>query len=214
MTFSEILNIVTTIGVSQLILDLLSNYFVYKGRHYQHALSQLERSKAKLDRTTFDVERSKNNKHNPKKLERAKAEYQQACADVARRHMVPNMCSSLFFFLLLKILGTEYKGRVIGVVPFVPYSFLARIVGRGLDWRDVSVDDLKAAGTTLDPKQALSFMFVYVLSGLAIKSYVNKAVGTKPPAGADGGIATIVDSPMGQSIAKAWGFDPNDLKLE
>jgi uncharacterized membrane protein (DUF106 family) len=213
MTCSEIINIVSTIGISQLVIDLLSNYLVYKGEHYQRALRQMERSKSKLDRAEYDMQRSQN-KNNPKKLERAKAEYSQSCADVARRHMVPSLMSSLFFFLLLRILGTEYKGKVIGVLPFVPYRFVSRITARGLDWQDVSVENLQAAGTTMDPKQALSFMLVYVLAGFAVKSYVTKLVGTKPPPGADGGIATIVDSPMGQSVAKAWGFDPNDLKME
>ncbi|KAG7341384.1 integral membrane protein DUF106 [Nitzschia inconspicua] len=213
MTCSEILNIVTTVAISQLIIDLLSNYFVFKGRHYTEAVRQMERAKAKVDRAEYDMQRS-NSKNNPKKLELAKEEYSLYCADVARRHMMPNMIGSLFFLLLLKILGTEYKGKVIGVLPFVPYTFVSRITARGLDWKDVSVEDLKAAGTTMDPKQALSFMLVYILAGWVAKSYVKRAVGTNPPPGADGGLQTIANSPMGQAMAKRLGFDPDEMKLD
>ena len=66
----------------------------------------------------------------------------------------------------------------------------------------------------MHPKQAFSFMFVYLLSGLAIKFYVNKAVGTPPPPGADKGISTIMDSPIGQNVMKSLGIDPDDLKME
>lgn len=213
MTCSEISNIIVTVGVSQLILDLLSNYLVYKGKAYRYAVQEMERSKSKLERAEYDMKRS-NNKNNPKKLERAKAEHSQACADVARRHMMPSVASSVFFVLLLRILGTEYQGKVVGVLPFVPYNFATWITARGLDWREIVAEDLKAAGTTMDPKQAVSFMFVYVLAGFTAKFYVNKLVAIKPPAGADGGIQTIVDSPMGQALAKAWGIDPNDMKMD
>jgi hypothetical protein len=52
------------------------------------------------------------------------------------------------------------------------------------------------------------------LAGLTVKYYVNKAVGTKPPKGADGGVQTIVDSPMGQAMARSLGIDPKDLKMD
>ena len=210
MTGSEISNIIVTIGVSQLILDLLSNYFVYNGDRYQRALRNLESTKSKLTRAEFDVQ-SKGNKH-LKRMEKCKADYSMAAADVARRHMVPNLFSSMFFFFLLKILGTEHKGKVMGVLPFVPYTILTRITSRGLDWKDVSPDDL--VGTKMDPKQAFSFLFVYILAGLTVKYYVNKAVGIKPPKGADGGVQTIVDSPMGQAMARSLGLDPKDLKMD
>jgi hypothetical protein len=213
MTCSEISNIIVTIGLSQLILDLLSNYFVYQGDAYIRAIREMERCKSRVDRAEFDTKRS-NNKNNAKKLERAKAEHSQACADVARRHMMPSIASSLFFFLLLRILGTEYKGKVIGILPFVPYHFVTRITARGLDWRDIAIEELKAAGTSMDPKRAFSFMFVYILAGFTVKFYVSKLVGKKPPAGADGGIQTILDSPMGRSFAKSIGIHPDDLKMD
>jgi hypothetical protein len=69
-------------------------------------------------------------------------------------------------------------------------------------------------GTKMHPKQAFSFFIVYLLAGFTVKYYINKAVGTKPPKGADQGYQTIVDSPMGQAMARSLGIDPNDLKVD
>lgn len=207
MTGSEILNIVVTVGVSQLAIDLLANYLVFKGGDYQRALRNLERSKSKLDRAEVDLKRSP--KHQ-KKVDRAKAEHSAACAEVARRHMPPSLFSSVFFFLLLKILGTEHRGKVMGVLPFVPFDLVTRITARGLDWGEVPLEAL--GGTKLVPKQAFSFMCIYALAGLSVKYYINKLVATKPPRGADKGIMTLVDSPLGHNIARSFGLDPEDLK--
>ena len=100
-----------------------------------------------------------------------------------------------------------------GVLPFVPYNFVSRVTARGLDWRSVDTESLKDV-TNMHPKQAFSFFFIYALSGLAIKYYVNKAVGVRPPKGADGGISTIMDSPLGQSVMRSMGVDPEDLKMD
>mmetsp|Transcript_16984 Transcript_16984/g.27589 ORF Transcript_16984/g.27589 Transcript_16984/m.27589 type:complete len:215 (-) Transcript_16984:19-663(-) len=214
MTGSELLNIVVTIGVSQLLLDLASNYLVFQGDSYQRSVRNMERCLSKFQRAEVDFQKNAN-KHG-KKYERAKAEYSTACADVARRHMPPNVVSGFFFFLLGRILGTEYKGKVVGVLPFVPTDFFARITCRGLEWRDLVAEKqiLLDGTTTMDPKQALSFTVVYVLAGLTVKYYVHKAVAVKPPQGADNGVRTVVDSPMGQSMARALGIDPNDLKMD
>lgn len=100
-----------------------------------------------------------------------------------------------------------------GVLPFVPFNFVSRVTSRGLDWREVNMEALNEA-TTMHPKQAFSFFFVYVLAGLAVKFYINRAVGTRPPKGADGGISTVMESPIGQSMMRSMGIDPEDMKMD
>ena len=113
MTSSEILNIIATVGVCQLIIDLLSNHFVYKNDPYQRSVRTMQRYKTKLDKAEGDAKKSgsKIEKHK-KKIDRAQADYSASCADVARRHFLPNMLSSIFFVILLRILGTEHKNKV------------------------------------------------------------------------------------------------------
>lgn len=109
-------SIVMTIGVWQLIIDLLSNHLVYRKDPYQRSIRTMERFKGKLDKAEADLKKAE--KHR-KKFDRAKGDYQGACADVARRHFVPNLLSSLFFIILLRILGTEHSGKVSTAVYFI-----------------------------------------------------------------------------------------------
>ncbi len=109
MTAADISSIVLTVGFWQLVIDLLSNQMVFKKDSYQRSLRTMERFKGKVDRAENDLKKSE--KHR-KKFDRAKAEYQGACADVARRHFAPNILGSLFFIILLRILGIENQGKV------------------------------------------------------------------------------------------------------
>ena len=110
MTASDLYGIVTTVGFCQLVIDLLANNLVYKKDSYQRALRTMERFRGKLDKATADLN-SKGEKHR-KKFDRAKSDYQASCADVARRHVGPGILSSLFFVILMRILGTEHGGKV------------------------------------------------------------------------------------------------------
>jgi hypothetical protein len=105
-----------TIGVWQLIIDLLSNHLVFKKDPYQRSIRTMERFKGKLDKAEVDLKKAE--KHR-KRFDRAKGDYQGACADVARRHFAPNLLSSLFFIILLRILGTEHGGKVSTIACFL-----------------------------------------------------------------------------------------------
>jgi hypothetical protein len=50
MTAPEILNIVVTVGLSQLACDLLARWFVYQKEPYQRNLGALERCRWKLNK--------------------------------------------------------------------------------------------------------------------------------------------------------------------
>mmetsp|Transcript_8077 Transcript_8077/g.16777 ORF Transcript_8077/g.16777 Transcript_8077/m.16777 type:complete len:211 (+) Transcript_8077:101-733(+) len=207
MTAADISSVVLTVGFWQLVIDLLSNQMVFKKDPYQRSLRTMERFKGKVDRAENDLKKSE--KHR-KKFDRAKAEYQGACADVARRHFAPNIMGSLFFIILLRILGIENQGKVMGLLPFIPPSFISKVSARGLDWRSVDALALNEA-TSMHPKQAFSFFFVYAMCAMAVKYYVNRAVGQRPPKGADGGISTVMESPIGKSVMRSFGVNPDDM---
>jgi cytochrome c-type biogenesis protein CcmH/NrfG len=125
MTASDILQIAVTVGVCQLICNLLANYTVYKKEPYQRALSALERFRWKRDKAKTDFE--KQPKKHEKKYKLAQDDYKEAVSEVARRHTGPTMFIALFFMLLLRILGTEHQGKVRDCVvscqrPFLLFS--------------------------------------------------------------------------------------------
>lgn len=214
MTASEILNISITVAICQICLDLFTNWFVYKRDDYKRSVNAMERAEWKLKKAESDYGKKGNTKNHLKKYQRTKDEYAEACGDVARRHTAPTVWTSLFFVLLLRILGTEHGGKVIGLVPFLPMNLLQRLTRRGL------ADTIPYGATLLEGgdiyiQQGASFLFVYLLTSFSVKFYVSQIFGTKPPKGADGGLMTVLESPQGQRLAKSMGLPlPEDLKNE
>mmetsp|Transcript_109162 Transcript_109162/g.163277 ORF Transcript_109162/g.163277 Transcript_109162/m.163277 type:complete len:212 (-) Transcript_109162:34-669(-) len=207
MTTSAMWNIVATVAVCQLVCDLISNYLVFGGERYKRLVSSMERARWKLDKAETDLQK---NPKNAKRHQRAKEDYGNACSEVAKRHIAPSTWSSIFFFIILRILGTEHQGNVMALLPFQPYAFVTKATGRGLDWSNAPEAVLERA--SVDKCQATSFLFIYLLAVLSVKYYVHRAVGTKAPAGADGGVLSLLESPQGQRMLKAWGVDPDGLK--
>jgi hypothetical protein len=146
-----------------------------------------------------------------KRLERAEGDHAEALSIVARKHMVPGFCVSLVFFILLRILGTEFQGKLIGVLPFAPFPFVQRLTARGLEFGDLQF--ISTTPKVTETGQACSFMFIYFLCALSVKFYANKLFGTRPPLGAES-IMSMVDSPLGHKAMKSMGLDPKDLKTE
>ena len=87
------------------------------------------------------------------------------------------------------------------------------MTGRGLDWTNVPTEDGESInGTELDTRQAISFLCIYILSTISVKSYVHKMVGQKPPKGAANGFMTVAESPMVKRTLASVGIDVDELK--
>lgn len=226
MPAEVILRIVSTVATAQLCCDGLAYWRIFSGEGYERARGALSRAKWKRDQalkeagdttTTSAPSTEKSSKKQTKadrlakKLQRAKDDYNQAAAQVAQKHTVPNMLTAFVFVLLLRILGTEHGGEIVGVIPFVPLSFFQRITLRNLQFGDLEFEPLNER--VHDVGQACAFMMIYLLSTMSVKFYVHKLFGTAPPSGAEGMMA-ILNSPMGQSMAKSMGIDPEELKQD
>jgi hypothetical protein len=136
MTASEILQLATTVATVQILCDLVFNWRAYSQEPYQRALSALSRSKLKYEQETIAIAKEKDKAKSSaptskkskadrlfKRLQRAKDDHAEARGVVARKHIPPGFFTLIIFVILLRILGTEHKGKIIGVLPFVPYSF-------------------------------------------------------------------------------------------
>jgi uncharacterized membrane protein (DUF106 family) len=213
MTASDILSICLTVGVVQTLCDLLAKYLIFTREPYLRAVASMERARWKRDKAEVDAK--KNDKH-AKRLQRAQDDFSEACSEVARRHTGPGIITSVIFVILLRVLGTEHKGNVMGLLPFVPFQFLQRFTARGLDTKELMMIQADVFGQNdvdkVNVQQAVSFLFVYVLATFSIKYYVHQIVGTAAPDGADKGIMSVMESPKGNRLLKSLGIDPNDLK--
>jgi hypothetical protein len=227
MTAADISRIAITVGTVQLFCDLLAYWRIYSKDPYERAVDALSRAKWKRDKASEEsvqlekegsggAAASSNKKasksdRQAKKLQRAEDDYGNAKASVARRHTLPGFFTSFLFIVMLRILGLEYKGNIVGVLPFAPFSVLSRVTSRSLAFTtsQFESDDEKVT----DVSQACAFMFIYFLCTMSVKYYISHFFGTQPPHGAEG-LMAIAQSPMGQKILRSAGIDPDELKMD
>lgn len=208
MTAADILRIAVTVGVIQAGCDLFTHWWIFSRESYRRSVEKLERSEFKVNQL-----KAKASEKNAKRLTKAEEEKSQMLAVVAQRHTMPNVFVSFLFLLLMRVLGTELKGKIIGVLPFIPYGFFRRMVSaRGLDFPEMVEYETEATSAVDSIGQACSFTFIYMLSAMSVKYYVHQLLGTMPPKGAES-VMTMADTPQGKKMLKAWtGIDPDDLK--
>lgn len=209
MTTSDLANIVVTVAITQLGCELLANYFIFGAERYQRALGALSRAQYKLKKLE-DPGKTINEKQQ-KKLQKAKDEVAEAASEVSKKHTSPSFFTSVVFIILYRILATEYYGKIVAVLPFAPWSFLRRLTSRGIE---INVEQFEPSAGVTDPTQVCSFIAIYILATLAVKFYVSKAVGTKPPKGAEGGLMGMLESPQNQRMLKHWGMDTESLSKQ
>ena len=206
MTAADIARVVITVGVLQLLCDMIAYWRIFSQASYQSCLEKLSRAKFNVE----NLKSKKSNEKNQKKLQRSENDYSAALGNVARKHSIPNFMTSTLFVILLRIMGAEYKGIVFGVLPFTPWKFVQRITARGLDMIGL---EWIAESKVSDLGQACSFFVIYVLATVSIKYYVSQITGVRPPKGAES-VAAMVDTPQGRRMMRSLGLDPADLKLE
>mmetsp|Transcript_13058 Transcript_13058/g.14945 ORF Transcript_13058/g.14945 Transcript_13058/m.14945 type:complete len:215 (+) Transcript_13058:150-794(+) len=213
MPLAELNNILGTVAFVQLVSDLLANHFVFKTESYQRQLGSLSRAQFKLKKMQDQEKEGKIfGEKQLKKLQRAVDDLAEISANVAKRHSTPNIFTSITFLILYRILATEYSDKVIAILPFVPYSIVQRLSLRGLNFDEMAFNE--KSGITINPNQACSFVFVYILCTLTVKFFVHKAVGVSPPKGADGGILSMMDAPQNQKVLKQFGLDNETLNKQ
>lgn len=245
MTASDILSIVVTVAVVQGICDLLAYWRVYSSEAYDRALEKRSRALFRQSRaqkeadaakekeeqetatiTTTTTTKTAGNKNTnkpsnkvvrvQKTLERAQQDLADANANVARFSIMPNFGTSAVFVILMRVMGTEHAGKIMGLLPFVPFQMLHKITGRGLDFGTVAGAPLEGVEEKADVRhvmQACSFVFVYFLAGLSVKFYISRLLGVRVPGGADT-MMSLTQSTWGQKFLRAAGVDPDELKMD
>mmetsp|Transcript_6357 Transcript_6357/g.13848 ORF Transcript_6357/g.13848 Transcript_6357/m.13848 type:complete len:223 (-) Transcript_6357:714-1382(-) len=221
MTANEILKIAATVAIVQAVCDLLTNKYVFSSEDYERVVSRLRRAETLRDKAANS--KGTNADKHAKRLAKAEDERAAVAAEVARRHTMPTMITSVVFLMLWKILGSEHHGKIVAVLPFQPFGFLQRLTLKGLDISEEVLNLPRTAvanarGEMVVPvsavSQACSFAFIYVLCSLSVKFVVNKLLSKKPPVGADGGLTDLLGNPQLQRSLKTFGIDVDELKKE
>lgn len=133
-----------------------------------------------------------------KRALRAEEDFKDAVAQVARKHALSTILSSLLFLFVYSILSRHYKGKVVALLPFIPWPWVQRMVTKrgGI----VSTEDPRACG----------FFCIYMLCTLSIKFMVHKVLGVTPPKDCES-ITAILDTPKAQRLLKDIGLDVDEI---
>lgn len=196
MTASDIINVCMTVAVIQATCDLLAYWRVYSQEPYHRALEKRSRAlfrkeraekeaaqaKGKEEETSAKANKKPSSKasRTAKALERAEQDYVDANSFVARFAFLPSFLTSLVFVVLMRVMGTEHKGEIMGLLPFVPWNFVKRISARGLDF-GTAVWEAEEKADVRNVTQAFSFVFLYMLAGLSVKFYTQRLFGMQTP---------------------------------
>lgn len=206
MTVSDILTIVSYVACTQITAEILAKKLVYEKEPYKESVASFERAKQRHDKLAETIAINNANANNTnnetkqmKKLKIAQDLYHEAAANVAKKHTVPGLLTSVVFLILYRILNLEYSGKVVAVLPFQPWSIVQRFFSaRGLNF--VSGFVLEEAFSSIasarvlttigfagreisNQSQACSFLFIYILTNLSVKFMISKIVGVQPPKG-------------------------------
>ena len=225
MAADDIIRVAVTVSVVQVICDLVARYFVYQKVPYKRAVEDYERAQAKYEKLLKENtgkpvkempgKSGKQQDKLKKRLDRAKDDVGEAKSEVAKKHSGPGMITSFFFLLLFRILWAEHSGKVLGVLPFAPWSLFRRVTLRGLDFgEDLGASLFKDSVGVDTVQQACSFTIIYILCNMGVKFYVHKLVGEAPPAGADGGLMAVMENPKIAKGLKQMGLDPDEFKQD
>lgn len=220
MPVSDIIYIISTVAVVQGICDTAANRFIFSSEAYKDRVSALGRAKAKRDKIIAQAAQNPINVNSNssakakdkqmKKIQRAEDDYRVAISNVTQKHVVPNILTSMVFFMLYKILNVEYQGKVVAMLPFTPIKFLQRFTMRGLEFNP----DFDFQGSTQrvqNMEQACGFLVVYMLCTMSVKFIVKQVVGSKPPSDADKGFFAMLDDPRGQRFLSQLGVDVDEF---
>lgn len=255
MTVHDIGKIVLSVAVTQILADVLSRKYIFQSDNYIKTVATFQRAKDKRDKTAaalaakrllYQEQQGKQAKKSSqnisakslekdeKRLKFESTDVTAAAAEVARRHTSANFYTAVVFFILYRILASEYSGKIVALLPFEPFHLLQKMMTfRGLagaagfesstefhflwvkefgaDGESITKPVAPLSGDINHASQACAFAFIYFLCNMSVKVVINMILGTKPPPGADDGVGTLMNSPQSKKMMESFGVDPDEV---
>jgi len=158
MTVNDIGKIALSVGVTQLLADLLSHKLIYQSDHYKKKAATFQRAKEKHEKTAAALaskrrmyeEQKRDQKRNilgkktsqqisekslekdEKKLKFESDDLTRLADEVVRSHKFATIYASIASLLMFQKLKTEYSGKIVALLPFQPFYLLQKMTFWGL----------------------------------------------------------------------------------
>lgn len=137
---------------------------VYRTEKYQRLKSEIDKQSKKLDKRKEGVGELVD-KSLMKKLEREEERLKANSRDLSMAKMKSMFFVGFAFTAILGMFNSIFHGRVVAKLPFIPFGFI-----QGLSHRNLPGEDLTDC----------SFIFLYVLCTMSIRSNIQKLLGFAP----------------------------------
>lgn len=157
---SDMLVVAAASLCATLLSEGMSWVLIYRTPQYKRLQSEIERTQKKLDRRKEAAMQGGAKKVNrEKKLEEDLQTYQRDMSFVKMKSMV---AVAVIMITMVGLLNSEFEGKVVAKLPFVPFGIIQTISHRNL-----LGDDMTDCSVT----------FFYIICGLAIRGNIQKYLG-------------------------------------
>lgn len=163
MLYDSILIILISISTA-LLGEGFTWLMVYRTEKYQRLKAEIEKQSKRLDKRKENagelVEKSLK-----RKLDREEERLKANNRDLSMAKMKSMFFVGFAFTAILGMFNSIFQGRVVAKLPFVPFG-----VFKGLSHRNLAGDDITDC----------SFIFLYILCTMSIRSNIQKLLGFAP----------------------------------
>ncbi|GMT12663.1 hypothetical protein PFISCL1PPCAC_5831, partial [Pristionchus fissidentatus] len=137
---------------------------VYRHDEYKRLKSEMEKRQKKLDKKKETVV-GDDSKTGKRKIEREEEKLKTTNRDFSMFKMKSMFAIGLVFTALLSTFSSIFEGKVVAKLPFVPFSMI-----QGFSHRSLTGDDYTDC----------SFIFLYILCTMTIRTNLQKLLGVAP----------------------------------
>lgn len=163
MLYDSLLIILISISTA-LLGEGFTWFMVYRTEKYKRLKSEIEKLNKRLDKVK-DTVGELSDKSMKRKLDREEDRLKEFNRDLSMAKMKSMFFVGFAFTALLGMFNSIFHGRVVAKLPFTPIGFI-----QGLSHRNLAGDDLTDC----------SFIFLYVLCTMSIRSNIQKLLGFAP----------------------------------
>lgn len=163
MLYDSILIILISISTA-LLGEGFTWLMVYRTEKYQRLNAEIEKQSKRLDKRKENVGELVE-KSLKRKLDREEERLKAINRDLSMAKMKSMFFVGFAFTAILGMFNSIFHGRVVAKLPFVPFGFI-----QGLSHRNLPGNDLTDC----------SFIFLYVLCTMSIRSNIQKILGFAP----------------------------------
>ena len=163
-SFLTLMNVIILGTLSTILAELLNYFLVYKKDDYRNLVSNLKVMNKKLDKVNETLAGS--SKTHDKKKAQIEENVKMLNTELTMKKFKSTFCIGLLSILSISYFSSYFTGQVVAKLPFVPFGLIQGLSHRGIEGTDYT---------------DCSFIFMYIITGIVVRTNVQKVFGFEGP---------------------------------